>query len=130
MIGIPRYCGVSGVPLPLLLTADRIDSLLAEMREAGNLIVELAQRSSAYYAPSAVAAELVDSIHMDLKRIFPVSVLLDGEYGIRGSSLSLPSVIGGRGIERVLVPRLTTEERERFARSAEVVRAMVDGRAP
>jgi malate dehydrogenase len=129
MMGLPRYCTVSGVPLPQLLPPERIEVLLAEMRDAGSLIVDLARRSSAYYAPSAAAAELVDSIHMDLKRIFPVSMLLDGEYGLRGVALSLPAVIGKNGIERVLAPKLTEEERERFARSAAEVLAFVEGSA-
>jgi malate dehydrogenase len=129
MIGLPRYCTVSGVPIPQLLRRSMIEELLAEMRDAGSLIVDLARRSSAYYAPSAAAAELVDSIHMDLKRIFSVSVLLDGEYGLTGAALSLPAVIGKNGIERVLQPRLTEEEKERFARSAAEVRAIVEGKA-
>ncbi len=128
MIGLPRYCGVSGVPLPHLLPPERIAGLLRETARAGDLIVELARRSSAYYAPSAAAAELADAIHMDLKRIFPVSLMLSGEYGLQGAALSLPAVIGRQGILRVLTPALTPEERERLARSAEQVRRIVEGR--
>jgi malate dehydrogenase len=129
MIGLPRYCTVSGVPIPQLLRHSMIEELLAETRDAGDLIADLARRSTAYYAPSAAVAELVDSIHMDLKRVFPVSVLLDGEYGLMGSVLSLPAVIGRDGIERVLQPRLTDDEKERFERSAGEVRAIVEGKA-
>ncbi len=129
MIGLPRCCGVSGVPLPQLLPAPRIAELLAETARAGDLIVEMAQRASAYYAPSAAAAELADSIHMDLRRIFPVSLVLAGEYGLEGAALSLPAVIGRGGIARVLAPALTPDERERLARSAAEVRRIVEGGA-
>lgn len=129
MIGLARYCSVSGVPLPHLLSGERIEALLAETREAGDLIVELAQRASAYYAPSAAVAELVDAIHMDLKRIFSVSLVLDGQYAIDGVALSLPAVIGQEGIRRVLAPKLTREETDLLVRSARQVEAMVEGRA-
>ena len=127
MIGLPRCCGVSGVPLPALLPAARIAELLEETARAGDLIVEMAQRASAYYAPSAAAAELVDSIHMDLRRIFPVSLLLAGEYGLAGAALSLPAVVGRRGVARVLTPALTPGEQQRLALSAERVRQTVEG---
>jgi malate dehydrogenase len=103
--------------------------LLQETRAAGDLIVELAQRASAYYAPSAAAAELVDAIHMDLKRIFSVSLVLDGQYGIEGVALSLPAVVGLEGIRRVLTPQLTPEETDLLVRSARQVEEMVEGRA-
>jgi malate dehydrogenase len=127
MIALPRYCSVSGIPLPQLLGADRIDRLIEGVRAAGDLIVELAQRSSAYYAPSAAAAELVDSIHMDLKRVFSVSLMLAGEYGLKGVALSLPAVVGNRGIERVLTPELTDAQAEAFGSSADYVRHATTG---
>ena len=129
MICLPRYCSVSGVPLPLLLAPDRIASLVEETRTAGDLVVEMAKRSSSYYAPSAAVAELADSIHMNLNRIFPVSVLLEGEYGARGAALSLPAVIGEKGVVRVLTPELTPQEKAVFLESARRVAAAVNGGA-
>jgi len=129
MICLPRYCSVSGVPLPLLLAPDRIAALVEETRTAGDLVVEMAKRSSSYYAPSAAVAELADSIHMNLNRIFPVSVLLDGEYGARGAALSLPAVIGEKGVVRVLTPELTAQEKTVFLESARRVAAAVKGGA-
>lgn len=127
MIFLPRYCSVSGVPLPLLLPAERVAALMEETRTAGDLVVEMAKRSSSYYAPSAAVAELADAIHMNLNRIFPVSVLLEGEYGARGAALSLPAVIGEPGIVRVLTPELTDEEKAAFLESARRVAAAVAG---
>jgi malate dehydrogenase len=127
MIVPPRYCTVSGVPLPLLMSEARIAALVAQTRSAGGLVVELAGHSSAYYAPSAAIAELADAVHMDLGRVCCVSVVLAGEYGARDVALSLPAVIGSSGVRRVLVPELTADEREAFLASARQVAAIVEG---
>ena len=129
MICLPRYCSVSGVPLPLLLSADRIASIIEETRTAGDLVVEMAKRSSSYYAPSAAVAELADSVHMNLNRIFPVSIQLQGEYGVEDAALSLPVVIGEKGVVRVIVPVLTAKEKSIFLESARKVAAAVKGGA-
>lgn len=130
MICLPRYCSVSGVPLPLLLAPERIASIVEETRAAGDLVVELAKRSSSYYAPSAAVAELADSIHMNLNRIFPLSIVLDGEYGVRDAALSLPVVVGEQGAVQVLTPHLTAEEKTVFSESARRVSAALNGAVP
>lgn len=129
MICLPRYCSVSGVPLPLLLSAERIAYIIEETRTAGDLVVEMAKRSSSYYAPSAAVAELADSVHMNLNRIFPVSIQLQGEYGVEDAALSLPVVIGEKGVVRVIVPELTAKEKSVFLESARKVAAAVKGGA-
>jgi malate dehydrogenase len=126
MMILPRYCTVSGVPITQLLDAGGIEKVMEETRAAGDLILSLAQRSSAYYAPSAAAAELVDAIHMDLKRLFSVSVVLAGEYGITGVSLNLPAVIGAGGVERVLEPELSAEELETLRYSATALEVVLE----
>jgi malate dehydrogenase len=130
MICLPRYCSVSGVPLTNLLSPERIAVILEETRTAGDLVVEMAKRSSSYYAPSAAVAELADSVHMNLKRIFPLSIVLEGEYGVRDAALSLPLVIGEKGAVRVLTPELTTAEKAAFVASARLVAAAVKGGIP
>jgi malate dehydrogenase len=129
MICLPRYSAVSGVPLPHLLPPQRIAALVAETRAAGGLLVDLARRSSAYYAPSAAVAELADSIHMNLNRIFSVSILLKGEFGARGGALSLPAVLGEKGVSRVITPALTPEETGVFLESARLVASVAGGAA-
>ncbi len=129
MICLPRYCSVSGVPLPHLLSAERIAAIVEETRTAGDLVVEMAKRSSSYYAPSAAVAELADSIHMNLNRVFPMSILLEGEYGARDAALSLPVVIGQSGVTRVLTPELTDTERGAFLDSARKIKAALDVQA-
>jgi malate dehydrogenase len=123
MLCLPRYCTVGGVPLTQLLSEEKIKALVEETRTAGDLVVELAKRSSAYYAPSAAIAELADSVHMNLNRIFSVSLLLEGEYGITEAALSLPAVVGSRGAERVLTPQLTPQEIEALRASARRITA-------
>jgi malate dehydrogenase len=118
MLALPRYCSVAGVPLPQLLPAGRIAELLAETAGAGDLIVRMAQRSSAFYAPSAAVADLVNAIHMDLNRVLCVSLELKGEYGLSGVALSLPAVVGRGGVRRVLAPALSGEELGVLRRSA------------
>jgi malate dehydrogenase len=124
MLALPRYSSVSGVPLPQLLSPERIQSLIRETIAAGDLIVQMAQRSSAYYAPSAAAADLVNAVHMDLGRVLCVSLELEGEYGLRDVALSLPAVIGKGGARRVFTPRLTGEELAILQRSARELAAL------
>jgi malate dehydrogenase len=118
MIVMLRYCSVSGLPLTTLLSDEQQRKIVDQTRQAGDLIVNMAQRSSAFYAPSAAIVEVVDAIHMDLRRVTCVSLLLQGEYGINGVAMSLPAVIGRNGIERVLTLRLTEEEQQRLRSSA------------
>ena len=117
LLALPRYCSVSGVPLTQLLPPQRIEALIAETAGAGDLIVQMAQRSSAFYAPSAAVADIVNSVHMDLRRVLCVSLVLKGEYGLSGVALSLPAVVGRGGVRRVLTPRLTGEELAALRRS-------------
>jgi malate dehydrogenase len=129
MICLPRYCSVGGVPLPLLLPPEKVAALVEETRTAGDLVVELAKRSSAYYAPSAAIAELADSVHMNLNRVFPVSLLLEGEYGVTDAALSLPALIGSRGASRVLTPELTPQELAGLRESARKIAAALKAEA-
>jgi malate dehydrogenase len=129
MLALPRYSSVSGVPLPQLLPPQRIEALVAETAGAGDLIVQMAQRSSAFYAPSAAVADIVNAIHMDLRRVLCVSLVLKGEYGLSGVALSLPAVVGRGGARRVLTPRLGEEELEALKRSAAELATLGEGGA-
>jgi len=129
MIVPARYCSVSGIPILSLMLPEQFESLVDETRRAGDFIVEMAKRSSAYYAPSAAAAELIDAICRDLKRVLPVSMLLDGEFGIEGVALSVPAVIGKNGAERLTLPKLTAEELDQIRSSArEMKKKIAEGR--
>jgi malate dehydrogenase len=127
MIPLPRYCTVSGVPVSQLIASERLEALFEETRNAGNLIVDMAQRASSYYGPSAAATDLAQAVNMNTGRILSVSMLLEGEYGIDGVAMSLPAVIGRNGIEQVMLPRLSDDEQKKLTSSAEDVRAIMQG---
>jgi len=122
MVPLPRYSTVCGVPVTELLPADKIDELIERTRRAGAEIVELLKTGSAYYAPSAAILSMVESILLDAKRVQPVSVLLDGEYGIHGVFVGVPVSLGKGGVERVIELELTDSELELLHKSVESVR--------
>ena len=124
MMGLFEYCSVSGVPLAGLLPLARFEQRMEETRHAGDRIVELAKKQSAFYAPAAVAAWLIESIVFDLRRVIPVSLMLAGEYGLAGTALSLPAVVGKEGIVQVLTPTLNRKQEEVLAESAEALKAL------
>jgi malate dehydrogenase len=128
MIVLPEYTRVSGIPLQKLLSSEKIDSLKEEVRVGGILIAELAECPGSFYMPSAAAAEVIDAIHMDLKRILPVSVELNGEYGISGVALSLPCIIGKKGVEKVLTPVLTDAQQKALEKSAKEIKDKIAGK--
>jgi malate dehydrogenase len=121
MILLQEYCCVSGISIDNFLSRKEIDSLFDETRNAGSLIVDLAERASAYYGPSAVAAELAEAICLDTRRLMSVSQVLSGQFGITGAALSLPSIIGKAGITKVIEPRLNPEETQTLKKSAQLI---------
>lgn len=126
MIPLPAYCRVSGIPVKSLMTARKLAALIDELKKSGDLIVDLAQRSSAYYGPSAVASDLAEAVVRDTRRIMAVSHMMDGQYGIKGVALSLPAVIGRNGIERTLTPVLEDGQKRILTDSAKAIRSAVE----
>lgn len=126
MVAIPRLTTVGGVPITELLPQEAIDRIVERTVKGGAEIVSLVKGASAYYAPSAAAVEMVDSIVLDQKRILPCSVLLQGEYGIDGLFVSVPVKVGAGGMEQVIEMELTPEELAALKKSAEAVRELVD----
>jgi malate dehydrogenase len=124
MVPLPRYTTVAGIPLPALLSGDRIDAVVDRARNGGAEIVGLLKTGSAYYAPSASVVDMIDSILLDKKRVLPCAVYLEGEYGIHGIFLGVPCVLGKEGVEKVLEIDLTEEEGAALGRSADAVREL------
>lgn len=123
MVPLPSYTQVAGRPLGEVLTADKIEALVKRTRDGGAEIVKLLQKGSAYYAPSAAVAEMVDAIAKDRKRILPCSAYLDGEYGMSGVYLGVPVVLGRAGVEKIVELKLHPQELEALRRSgAEVAK--------
>jgi malate dehydrogenase len=129
MIGLPRYCTVSGIPVLNLMIPEQFGSIMDETRRAGDFIASMAGRSTAYYAPSASVAELVDAMVRDTRRLLPVSLLLQGEYDVEDVAMSIPGMIGREGVLRVYLPRLEESELEQFRKSARKMKDFLEKRA-
>jgi malate dehydrogenase len=122
MVPLPRYTTVAGVPITELLDAETIEHINQRTRDGGAEIVNLLKTGSAYYAPGAAVAEMVEAIVRDKKRLLPVSVLLQGEYGLRDVFIGVPVILGKGGVERIVELPLTGEELQALHASAEEVR--------
>lgn len=126
MVPLPRYSTVAGIPITELIPKDRLDSLIQRTRDGGAEIVKLLKEGSAYYAPSAAVAEMVEAILLDKKKILPCAACLEGEYGISGLYLGVPVKLGSSGIEDILQINLSTDEKAELQRSAAAVEELVD----
>lgn len=123
MIPLTRLATYNGVPVSQFLSADQLKQVAADTMVGGATLTKLIG-TSAWYAPGAATALLVESIIRDQKRVFPCCVSLDGEYGQKDICLGVPVVIGRNGWERILDYKLNAEEQEAFGKSAEAVRNM------
>ncbi len=123
MVPLVRYTSVAGIPLTELMSADKIEELVKRTREGGAEIVSLLKTGSAYYAPSASVAQMVEAIAKDKKRILPCSVYLKGEYGMNNVVIGVPVKLGKNGIEQIMEIKLTDSEKAELKKSADNVKA-------
>lgn len=124
MVAVVSATTVGGVPLRKLVAGDRIEAMVERTATGGGEVVQLLG-TSAWYAPGAAAAQMVDSIMLDEKRILPCTAYLEGEYGIDGLYIGVPVKLGRGGVEEVIELDLTDGEREALHASAEAVREVV-----
>ncbi|GLH64664.1 malate dehydrogenase [Parageobacillus sp. G301] len=122
MVPLVRYSYAGGIPLEKLIPKDRLDAIVERTRKGGGEIVNLLGNGSAYYAPAASLAEMVEAIIKDQRRILPAIAYLEGEYGYEGIYLGVPTILGGNGIEKVIELELTEEEKAALAKSVESVK--------
>jgi malate dehydrogenase len=122
MVPLTRYTTVSGIPVSQLIAPDRLAAIVQRTRDGGAEIVKHLKTGSAYYAPSAGAVQMVESIVRDQKRILPCAAWLDGEYGMSGLYLGVPCKLGKAGLEQIVQVELTAEERAELEKSAQAVR--------
>jgi malate dehydrogenase len=122
MVPLPRYTSVGGFPVTELLDAETIDSLVERTRRGGAEIVNHLKRGSAFFAPAASAASMVDAVTRDEKRIVAASAYLQGEYGYRDVFLGVPVLLGKGGVERIIELDLSLQERQALDRSTAAVR--------
>jgi malate dehydrogenase len=126
MVPLPSMATVGGVPITELLSQDRVEAIVERTRNGGAEIVQLLQSGSAYYAPSAASAEMVDAILLDQKRILPCAAYLQGEYGIEDLFVGVPVKLGASGVEEVIELDLQEDEIEDLKSSAGAVKELVE----
>jgi malate dehydrogenase len=124
MVPVVSATTVGGVPLSQLVSAERIDAMVERTRKGGGEVVNLLG-TSAWYAPGAAVAQMVDSILLDQKRVLPCTALLEGEYGIDGLYMGVPVKLGAGGVEEIVELELTDDEQSALAESADAVREVV-----
>ena len=124
MVPVVSATTVGGVPLTKLVPPDRIEAMVERTRKGGGEIVNLLG-TSAWYAPGAAAAQMVDAVVLDEKRVLPCTVLCEGEYGIDGLYMGVPAKLGAGGLEEIVELDLTEQEREWLHESTDAVRDVV-----
>ena len=128
MVPLPRYSTVAGIPITELLPEDRIKAICERTANGGGEIVQLLG-TSAYYAPGASVAAMVDAILLDKNRVLPCSVHLQGQYGIKDLYVGVPAKLGTGGLKGVVEITLTDTEKAALQKSADAVRELVDAMA-
>jgi malate dehydrogenase len=126
MVPVPSYTTVAGIPIADLMPKEQLDKIIARTAKGGGEIVNLLKTGSAYYAPSAAVAQMVDAIFNDRKKILPCAAYLEGEYGINGLFVGVPVKLGAKGIEQIVEIKLTEEEKAALRKSAAAVKELVD----
>lgn len=125
MVPLPRYTTVAGIPVTELIDKDKLTAILERTKVGGGELVKL-MGTSAWYAPGSAAAQMVEAIIKDQRRVFPVCMKLDGEYGIKDCYLGVPVVLGKNGIEKVIELDLTKDEKDLLEASRKAVREVMD----
>ncbi|HZY78657.1 MAG TPA: malate dehydrogenase [Cyclobacteriaceae bacterium] len=125
MVPLPRYTTVAGIPVTELISAERLNAIIERTKVGGGELVKL-MGTSAWYAPGSAAAQMVESIVKDQKRVLPVCIQLDGEYGISNCYLGVPVVLGKNGVEKVIELDLNSEEKALLDTSRKHVKEVMD----
>jgi malate dehydrogenase len=126
MVPLPRYSTVSGIPITELLAPERVEAIVKRTAGGGAEIVSLLKTGSAYYAPSASTAEMVDAVLKDKHKVLPCCCYLEGEFGIKDLYVGVPAQLGLKGIEKIWEIKLTDAERAALHKSAAAVKELVD----
>ncbi|HVP38797.1 MAG TPA: malate dehydrogenase [Candidatus Saccharimonadales bacterium] len=125
MVPLPRYTTVCGIPIPELLPAETIAALSKRTANGGAEIVALLKTGSAFYAPGASAAQMAEALLTGRRRLLPASVLLEGEYGMKGLFIGVPIILGAKGVERIVPLKLSAEEMGLLQKSGEAVKKTI-----
>ena len=126
MVPMHRYTTIAGIPISNFLAKDNLDEIVERTRHGGAEILALRQNSSAFDAPAASVAEMVDAIVNDRKRILPTVSVLEGEYGHDDIAIGVPSVLGKGGMEKIILLDMNDEETTMFHNSATIIQTQID----
>ncbi|MBD9179825.1 MAG: malate dehydrogenase [Odoribacter splanchnicus] len=125
MVPLPRYTTIGGIPVTELMDADQLHAIIERTKVGGGELVKL-MGTSAWYAPGAAAAQMVEAIVNNQRRVFPVCALLNGEYGMKNIYLGVPVILGKNGIEKIIEVKLDNEEKQLLEESAKAVKSVMD----
>ncbi len=125
MVPLPRYTTVAGIPVTEMISKDKLHAILERTKVGGGELVKL-MGTSAWYAPGSAAAQMVEAIVKDQRRVFPVCIKLEGEYGIKDCYLGVPVVLGKNGVEKIIELQLNAEEKALMEASRKAVREVMD----
>jgi malate dehydrogenase len=125
MVPLPRYTTVGGIPVTEMISEEKLNEIIERTKFGGGEIVKLLG-TSAWYAPGAAAAQMVEAIVRDQRRVFPVCAWLQGEYGMKDIYLGVPVILGKNGIEKIIELELNAEERKMLEESAVAVKGVMD----
>lgn len=126
MVPLPRFSTVGGIPVSEFIPPDRLNAIVDRARKGGGEIVNLLKTGSAYYAPAAATAQMVEAVLLDKKRLLPCSAYLEGEYGLNDIYFGVPAVLGSNGVERIIELPLNDEEKALMQKSAAAVQSTLD----
>jgi malate dehydrogenase len=126
MVPVVSYTNVAGVPIRQKISDQRLEEIVQRTRDGGAEVVKLLQKGSAFYAPAAATAEMIDSIVLDQKRVLPCAALCQGEYGFDGLFVGVPVRLGAEGVEEIVEIELDKKERQELEKSADAVRELVE----
>jgi malate dehydrogenase len=126
MVPLPRFSTVAGVPITELMSPERVDAICKRTASGGAEIVGYLKTGSAYYAPSASTAEMVEAVLKDKHKILPSCCYLEGEFGIKGLYVGVPAQLGAKGVEKIWEIKLTDPENAALQKSAAAVKELVD----
>jgi len=125
MVPMPSCTSVGGIPVLRLLSKERLGQIVQRARDGGAEIVGLLKTGSAYYAPAAATAQMVEAIIRDKKRLIPCAAYCGKEYGVGGFYVGVPVILGANGIEKIVELELSAEERADFQKSVDAVKSLV-----
>jgi malate dehydrogenase len=130
-VPLVRYSTVAGIPLPDLVkmgwtTQERLDKIVQRTRDGGGEIVNLLKTGSAFYAPASSAIAMAESYLLDKRRVLPCAAWLTGQYGVKDLYVGVPTVIGAKGVERIVEISFDPEEKKAFDASVGAVRGLVE----